>query len=280
MNKKYVLITGVSSGIGYDATRFLIEKGYHVFGSVRKEADKLRLEADFSDSFTCLQFDVTKKEEVEKSFLQVKEIVGNNKLAGLVNNAGLALGGPIELMDDEKFRYQMEVNLFSVRTVTNIFLPLLKGNKKNGIQGGKIVMISSISGVFNTPFNGAYCISKHAMESLGEVYRRELMMYNIDVVSIQPGPIESSLWNKNIDKYPEFDGTDYEKLLRRSNRVMKAAQRNALPAVVISKLIYKILTRKTKLHFVVNKNWLPTVLFIKFMPARWVDKIFYKQLFK
>ena len=127
MNKKYVLITGVSSGIGYDATRFLIEKGYHVFGSVRKEADKLRLEADFSDSFTCLQFDVTKKEEVEKSFLQVKEIVGNNKLAGLVNNAGLALGGPIELMDDEKFRYQMEVNLFSVRTVTNIFLPLLKG---------------------------------------------------------------------------------------------------------------------------------------------------------
>jgi len=280
MNKKYVLITGVSSGIGYDATRFLIEKGYHVFGSVRKEADKLRLEADFSDSFTCLQFDVTKKEEVEKSFLKVKEILGNNKLAGLVNNAGLALGGPIELMDDEKFRYQMEVNLFSVRTVTNIFLPLLKGDKKANIQGGKIVMISSISGVFNTPFNGAYCISKHAMESLGEIYRRELMMYNIDVVSIQPGPIESSLWNKNIDKYPEFNGTDYEKLLRRSNKVMKAAKRNALPAVVISKLIYKILTRKTKLHFVVNKNWLPTVLFIKFMPARWVDKIFYKQLFE
>jgi len=141
-------------------------------------------------------------------------------------------------------------------------------------------MISSISGVFNTPFSGAYCVSKHAMESLGEIYRRELMMYNIDVVSIQPGPIESSLWNKNIDKYPEFDGTDYEKLLWRSNKVMKAAKRNALPAVVISKLIYKILTRKTKLHFIVNKNWLPTVLFIKFMPARWVDRIFYKQLFK
>ena len=183
-------------------------------------------------------------------------------------------------MEDEKFRYQLEVNLFSVRSVTNLFLPLLKGDRKKEIQGGKLIIISSISGIFNTPIIGAYCISKHAMESLGEVYRRELMMYNIDVVSIQPGPIESSLWNKNIDKYPEFDGTDYEKLLRRSNKVMKAAKRNALPAVVISKLIYKILTRKTKLHFVVNKNWLPTVLFIKFMPARWVDKIFYKQLFK
>jgi len=258
-NKKYVLITGVSSGIGYDAVRFLIDKGYHVIGSVRKEADFTRLSNDFPDNFTCLQFDVTKHEEVAKSFQEVKALLGDHKLSGLVNNAGLALGGPIELMSEEKFRYQMEVNLFSVRTVTNIFLPLLKGNRVKNIQGGKIIMISSISGVFNTPFNGAYCISKHAMESLGEIYRRELMMYNIDVVSIQPGPIASKLWNKNINQYPEFDGTDYEKLLHRSNKVMKAAKRNALPAEVISKLIYKILTRKTKLHFVVNKNWLLTV---------------------
>ena len=277
--KKYVLITGVSSGIGYDAVRFLIDKGYHVLGSVRKQADADRLTNDFPENFSCLQFDVTKKEEVLECFNQIKALLADNMLAGLVNNAGLALGGPIELMDDDKFRYQMEVNLFSVRTVTNIFLPLLKGDKKKGIKGGKIIMISSISGIFNTPFNGAYCVSKHAMESLAEIYRRELMMYDIDVVTIQPGPIESKLWKKNINQYPEFDGTDYEKLLDRSNKVMKAAKRNALPAEVISKLIYKILTRKTKLHFIVNKNWLPTVLFIKFMPARWVDRIFYKKLF-
>ncbi len=278
-DKKYVLITGVSSGIGYDATQFLIKNGYHVFGSVRKEVDKQRLNNDFLENFTCLQFDVTKKEEVRQSFLQVKEILGKNKLVGLVNNAGLALGGPIELMDDDKFRYQMEVNLFSVRMVTNIFLPLLKGDKKKKIKGGKIIMISSISGIFNTPFNGAYCVSKHALESLAEIYRRELMMYDIDVVSIQPGPIESSIWKKNIDQYPEYNGTEYEKLLHKSNKIMKAAKRNALPASVISKLILKILTRKTKRHFIVNKNWLPTVLFIKFMPARWVDRIFYKQMF-
>jgi len=279
-NKKYVLITGVSSGIGYDATRFLIEKGYHVFGCVRKEADKLRLEADFSDGFTCLQFDVTKKEEVEQSFLRVKEILGNNKLAALVNNAGVLLAGPIELMEDEKFRYQLEVNLFSVRTVTNIFLPLLKGDRKKDIQGGKIIMISSISGIFNTPIIGAYCISKHAMESLGEIYRRELMMYNIDVVSIQPGPIKSSIWKKNIDQYSEFDGTDYEKSFYIANKLRKIGMRDALPTEVISKIIYKILTRKTKLHFIVNKNWLATVLFLKFMPARWSDRLIYKFLSK
>jgi len=140
-------------------------------------------------------------------------------------------------------------------------------------------MISSISGIFNTPFNGAYCVSKHAMESMAEIYRRELMMYDIDVVSIQPGPIESKLWKKNIDQYEEYNGTDYEKLLRKSNSIMKAAERNALPAEVISKLIYKILNKKTKLRFVVNKNWLSTVLFIKYVPDRIVDKIFYRQLF-
>lgn len=277
--KKYVLITGVSSGIGLDATGYLINKGYHVFGSVRKSEDVIRLTELYPQNFTCLQFDVTNSEEVEASFDQVKAVLGTQLLSGLVNNAGFALGGPIELIPEDKFRYQMEVNFFSVRSVTNTFLPLLKGDRDKKIKGGKIVMISSISGVFNTPFNGAYCIAKHAMESLAEIYRRELMMYEIDVVSIQPGPIQSKLWVKNIDQYSEYKGTDYEKLLDKSNRIMKGAARNALPASVISKLIHKILTKKTKLAFVVNKNWFGTIFFIKYLPARWVDRILYKQFY-
>ena len=278
-NKKFVLITGVSSGIGLETVGYLIAKGYHVFGSVRKAVDVTRLTQLHPQHFTCLQFDVTKKEEVEAAYIQVKEIIGTQSLSGLINNAGFALGGPIELIPDDKFRYQLEVNFFSVRTVTNVFLPLLKGDREAKVPGGKIIMISSISGVFNTPFNGAYCIAKHAMESLAEIYRRELMMYDIDVVSIQPGPIQSKLWEKNIDKYTEYKGTDYEKLLNKSNRIMKSAERNALPASVIAELIFKILTRKTKLAFVVNKNWLTTILFIKYMPARWVDRFFYKKFY-
>ena len=181
---KYVLITGVSTGIGNDAVGLLIKKGYYVFGSVRKEEDAVKLTRQYPQNFTCLKFDVTKVDEVKASLSMVTKILNGKRLNGLINNAGLALGGPIELMDDEKFRYQMEVNLFAVRNVTNIFLPLLKGDKKQKIKGGKIIMISSISGVFNTPFNGAYCISKHAMESLAEIYRRELLMYDVDVVSI------------------------------------------------------------------------------------------------
>jgi len=277
---KYVLITGVSTGIGNDAVDFLIAKGYHVFGSVRKKEDLTRLTEQYPKQFTCLQFDVTKVDEIKAAFARVQEKLQGARLNGLVNNAGLALGGPIELMDDDKFRYQIEVNLFAVRNVTNIFLPLLKGDIKTGVKGGKIVMISSISGIFNTPFNGAYCISKHAMESLAETYRRELMMYDIDVVSIQPGPIKSKLWDKNINKYEAFSNTDYAKLMGKANKVMKNAERNALPARTISKLIYKILSKKTRLSFVVNRNKILTILFVKYMPARWVDRYFYKQFFK
>ena len=280
LEKKYVLITGVSTGIGNDAVGYLTENGYHVFGSVRKEEDVKRLIAQYPNNFTCLQFDVTKLEEVKLAFDKVATILDGKLLNGFVNNAGLAIGGPMELMDDDKFRYQMEVNLFAVRNVTNIFLPLLKGDKKKGVKGGKIIMISSLSGIFNTPFNGAYCVSKHAMESLAEIYRRELLMYDIDVVSIQPGPIQTKIWDKNVNKYEEYENTAYAQLTRRSNKIMQKAEKDALPARVISKLILKIVSKKTKLAFPITKNKWITVLFIKYMPARWADKIFYKQLYK
>lgn len=276
---KHVLITGVSSGIGFDAVGFLIHKGYHVFGSVRKDEDVARLNQAYPTQFTCLQFDVTKVEEIRKNYEKVVDILNGRKLVGLVNNAGLAQGGPIALLEDEKFRYQMEVNLFAVRNVSNIFLPLLKGDKSRKIPGGKIIMISSVSGIFNTPFNGAYCISKHALESLTDMYRRELMMYNIDVVSIKPGPIQTSIWEKNIRQYPEYDETDYSELSIRSNKLMKAAKEKALPTSEISKMIHKILTKPTKAHIVVIKQRILTTLFIKFIPARWADRILFKQFF-
>jgi len=276
---EYVLVTGVSTGIGFDIVRYLTLKGYHVLGSVRKDADVTKLTTTFPNNFTCLQFDVTKKEEILNALPVVKQVLNGHPLAGLVNNAGLASGGPMQLMDDDKFRYQMEVNLFGVRNVTNIFLPLLGADKAFKGKPGKIVMISSISGIFNTPFNGAYCVSKHAVESMAEVYRRELMLYGIDVVSIQPGPIQSDLWEKNIGKYEEFYDTDYKNLMINAEKVMQGAERQALPAETISRLVHKILTKKkSKLAYIVNKYWLPTVLFVKYMPARWADKLLWRSM--
>ena len=279
MNKGYVLITGVSSGIGYDASKYLIAQGYRVIGSVRKEADAQRLINDFGESYIPLLFDVTDREQVAKGKEKVQSILNGQRLLALVNNAGVAIGGPIELLTDEDFRWQMEVNLFAVRNITNAFLDLLKGSREQKLKGGKIIMISSISGYFNAPYNGAYCVSKHAMESLAELYRRELYMYDIDVVSIQPGPIASKIWEK-INSCEEYLDTDYATLCRRANKLIQHSQKNALEPRVISKIIEKIITKRTKTKFVVNKNLWMTLFFTKVIPARWVDKILYKQFFK
>ena len=109
---------------------------------------------------------------------------------------------------------------------------------------GKIILNSSISGVLNTPINGAYCVSKHAVESLGEVYRRELYPFGIDVLSIQSGPIQSEIWKKNIGALDEFMDTDYAKMVEKTNEILIAGQKSAQPAETISRLIEKIITTK------------------------------------
>ena len=276
---KYILITGVSSGIGYDAVRLFLEKGYHVFGSVRKTSDKVRLQSEFQNNFTCLIFDVTQQEQITTAFDQVKTVLNGNHLSGLVNNAGLTMSGPMHLMSDDKFRHQMEVNLFGVRNVTNAFLPLLGAYRGFKGQPGKIVNISSLAGVFNTPFNGAYCVSKHAVESLGEIYRRELMLYGIDVVSIQSGPISSEIWKKNIGEMNEYMDSDYGEILKKAEDIIKKYEGSTQPASVISNLIYKILnTRSPKTSYIVSKNILQTWALVKFLPARMVDRILWRML--
>jgi len=271
---EYILITGVSSGIGYDALKYFIDEGFYVFGSVRKELDKLKLEEEFSKNFTCLVFDVTKLQDVKNSLLVVENIIKHGSLTALVNNAGYAKGGPMALLDDEAFRAQIEANLFGVRNVTNTFLPLLGADKNFKHKAGKIINISSISGILNTPMNGAYCVSKHALESMAEVYRRELMMYGIKISSIQPGPIESKLWEKNIGTLQEYYEGDYENMARNTDRIILDASKDALPVRVISKLIDKIIkTKSPKLSYIVDKNSFVVKIITKFIPKRVVDLV-------
>ena len=213
------------------------------------------------------------------AFKNVEKQLSGSSLTALVNNAGHAQSGPMALLSDKKFRQQIEVNVFGVRNVTNAFLPLLGARKDFKGKPGKIINISSLSGIFNTPMNGAYCVAKHAVESLGEVYRRELMMYGIQVSSIQPGPIQSKLWNKNDNTMDEYLDTDYTAYAQKAGKIIKHAQKNALPAEVISKLIHKIIdARRPKLSYVVIKNKLLNTLFVKYVPKRIVDFILYRSM--
>ena len=278
---KYVLITGVSTGIGFATTRFLIDAGYFVFGSVRKQADKTRLEQEFPNNFLCLTFDVNDRVAIEREKENVERVLDGELLCCLVNNAGIAVAGPLELLDDDVFESQFATNVFGTRKVINAFLPLLGASTdlRPDQKPGKIINNSSISGVFNTPLNGAYCVSKHAIESLGEVYRRELMMYGIDVVSIQSGPIESEIWNKNIGAMEPFEQSDYATMVKRTNEILEDAQATAQPAEVISRLIQKIIENpRPKLAYIVHpRPWLIKLL-TRWIPKRRVDKIIFRKL--
>ena len=146
------------------------------------------------------------------------------------------------------------------------------------VQPGKIINNSSISGVINTPINGSYCISKHAIESLGEVYRRELMMYVIDVISIQSGPIQSQIWEKSIGQNSEFDESDYKTIIAQTDSIMAAAQKIAQPPSVFSELIEKIIDNPSpRLAYIIHKRrW--QIWMLRWLPKRWVDRLMHKKL--
>ena len=276
---KNIFITGVSTGIGYDAVKHFLQLGYRVFGSVRSDADAERLTQEFSKNFTCLKFDVVDVESIHLAVQKVKAELGDERLIALVNNAGYALAGPMALLSDAAFRKQMEVNVYGVRNVINAVLPLLGGTSNyNGVPG-KVINISSISGIFNTPMNGAYCVSKHALESMAEVYRRELMIYGIRFSSIQPGPIESKLWEKNDDTLNEYFDSDYGNMAKNTAKIVGAAKRVALPASVISHLIEKIInTKKPKLSYVVHRNKFQIFVLTRLLPKFLVDRLIFKSL--
>lgn len=281
--KPVVVITGVSSGIGRDAVRYLSTNGYFVFGSVRSEGAKTEIEAAHPDNFKALVFDVTDTPSVLAATTQVTEYLGNRRLAALVNNAGIAEGGPMQLLEEERFLRQLEVNVIGTRNVTNAFLPHLGVQPKNESQlsgpPGKIINISSISGILNTPMNGAYCVSKHAKESLGEVYRRELMEYKIDVVSIQPGPIQSKLWSKNAGSMDRFSDSIYGTMIANTDAIMRKAEQDALPAETISRLIDMIIrSRWPKTSYIVHKQKWRAWILAYLLPKRFADRIIWKML--
>ncbi|CAI8155959.1 MAG: Putative oxidoreductase SadH [Bacteroidota bacterium] len=274
---KYIVITGVSTGIGRDALSLLHKKGYNIFGSVRKEADAKKLSESYPERFTPLIFDVQNHDEVVKAAKVVFETC--DVLHALINNAGIAVPGPLQHMSEKDFERQLDINLKSVRRITNLFLPLLGAAPNFKNVPGRIINISSISGLFNSPFNGAYSISKHALESMTDVYRRELRRYNIKVVAIEPGPIQTAIWQKSLNSMDKYSHTDYNDVLQKANMMIEKSENAALPVSQISNLILKCLTtRNPKTRYIVHKNKLLFKLLAYYLPDRLVDWFIHRTL--
>ena len=199
-----VVVTGVSTGIGWGIAKVMTAKGFRVFGSVRKQADADRLKAELGERFSPLIFDVTDEAAVARGAAEVGAALDGERLWGLVNNAGIAVAGPLLESTADEFRQQLEVNLVAPMMVIKAFAPLLGTDRARTGPPGRIVNISSVGGRFAAPFVGLYAASKHGLEGLSQSLRRELMLFGIDVIIVAPGSVATPIWDKaeQIDLAP------------------------------------------------------------------------------
>ncbi len=271
---KSVVVTGASTGIGWGCTKVLIGKGFRVFGSVRKQADADRLSKEFGANFTPLPFDVTDAAAVGKAADQVARALGNETLAGLVNNAGIAVAGPLLYLDVDEFRQQIEVNLTGQLIVTQAFAPLMGADVSRTGDKGRIVMITSVGGRNANPFMGPYNASKFALEGLSESLRRELMLFGIDVIVVAPGAVATPIWDKadQIDT-SRYDNTPYAAAMTTIKTFMLDLGRKGFPPEKIGMVVWKALTlKKPKVHYTVSPNGLQDFITGN-LPKRMVDNI-------
>ena len=239
--RRNVLITGVSTGIGFDAARYLIECGFRVFGSVRKQVDADRVKTSLGEYFTPLLFDVTDASAIKVALGEVESAVGANGLYALVNNSGISGSAPLMHVPMNEVRHMFEVNVFGLLAVTQAFLPLLGARTNSPYAPGRIVNISSISGGLVFPFVGAYGGTKHAVEALTDGLRRELDMFGIKVISIEPGNIRTPIWEKPSDLDTRYAETAYAPYLAQMPERLAEMGRKGAPVELVSRAIYKAL---------------------------------------
>ncbi len=273
---KSAVVTGVSTGIGWGISKVLIGAGWRVFGSVRKAADGERLRQEFGERYTPLIFDVTDEAAVRAVTETVREALAGAPLAGLVNNAGVAVAGPLFHLPVAEFRHQIEVNLTGVVIVTQAFGPLLagppEGAGKAGQVPGRIVNISSVGGKNGVPFLSAYNASKFALEGLSEALRRELMVLGIDVIIVAPGTVATPIWGKadEADITP-YRATPFFAALEKVRAFMNGA--GGLPPEAIGEAVAKALTvARPRARYTVAPDPVQTFM-TAHLPRRMVDRM-------
>jgi NAD(P)-dependent dehydrogenase (short-subunit alcohol dehydrogenase family) len=275
-----VVITGASTGIGWATAKLLLDRGFRVFGSVRKQADAERLKSEFGANFTPLMFDVTDEAAVLAAAREVRAALNGETLSGLVNNAGIAVAGPVLELAADEFRRQMEVNVIGPIIATQAFGPLLGSDPSLKGPKGRIVMISSVAGKNGNPLTPAYSASKHAIEGLSESLRRELMLFGIDVIIVAPGPVKTPIWSKGQEEVDtsKYKNSPYLPALQKVSNYMKHLDAIGLPPEKIAECVYQALTTA---HPRVRYQIAPDpmrYLMTAILPKRMVDRFIAKRL--
>ena len=269
-----VLVTGASTGIGYDIARLLAARGWRVFAGVRREADGNRVQALAPALIVPVRLDVTDATSIAAARDSIEAAVGQAGLDGLINNAGIVVAGPVETVPLVDWRRQFETNVFGAIGVTQAFLPLLRRGR------GRVVMISSISGRISYPLLGPYAASKYALEAVTDALRLELMPDGISVTLIEPGPIRTPIWEKSraasqlLTRRAAPDLAARYGPLREKLRVAteKSAAAGLDPAAVSVAVERALTARRPRIRQVIGRN-ARLGLLLKHLPDRWSDRL-------
>ena len=275
-----VVITGASTGIGEACALRMYRLGWRVFAGVRKEADGQALREKASEKLTPIILDVTEQPTIDASAATVTAAVGESGLAGLINNAGVGVGGPLEFISVDELRRQLEVNVIGQIAVTQAFMPLIRK------ATGRIVNMGSIGGRMATPFLGPYNASKFAMEALTDSLRQELYPWGIHVLIIEPGSIATPIWEKSKAAIEELKETLPEEAMMLYGETVEAVEKAlvefeaaGIPADEVAKFAEHALTARTpKTRYVVGRDAQIQRLLVKWAPDRVRDGLVRRQL--
>jgi NAD(P)-dependent dehydrogenase (short-subunit alcohol dehydrogenase family) len=274
-----VVITGASTGIGHASAQVLLGADFRVFGSVRKQTDADRLQAEFGRHFVPLLFDVTDEAAVLAAAATVRAALKGETLAGLVNNAGISVAGPLLDLSVDDFRRQMEINVIGPVIATKAFAPLLGADSTLTGPPGRIVMISSVAGQNGNPLLSPYATSKHALEGLSESLRREFMLFGIDVISSAPGAVKTPIWDK-ADQIDDgaFAQSPFAPALQQARTFMLSIAKLGLPAEAIGEAVHHALTApRPRVRYEISPEPF-RMLMTRILPKRVLDRIIAKRL--
>jgi NAD(P)-dependent dehydrogenase (short-subunit alcohol dehydrogenase family) len=279
-----VLVTGASTGIGRATALQLAAAGFHVFAGIRKPEDGEALERDASGTLEPVSLDITDAGHIEAAAERVEKAIESELsgagLAGLVNNAGVAVPAPLEVQPINDFRRQLEVNLTGQLAVTQAFLPLLRK------ATGRLVFVSSVGGRVALPFTGAYHASQFGLEAIGDTLRRELRPWGIEVSLVEPGAVATPMWEKGerdaddvIAGFSEEATALYGKQIELYRPVVrKTAASGVEPERVAEAIVEAITAAKPKTRYVIGREAKIQARVARFVPDRLMDRLISREM--
>jgi NAD(P)-dependent dehydrogenase (short-subunit alcohol dehydrogenase family) len=273
-----VLVTGASTGIGKAIVERLVADGVPVFAAVR---DLSTVEPN--PLVTPVRLEVTSAEEAATAAKTVQAALGGNLLRGIVNNAGIGVGGPLEFLDLDELRRQFEVNLFGQVAVTQAFLPILR---EQGPADPRIVFTSSIAGRVSPPFMGPYGASKHALNAIAESMRIELHPWGFEVSVLAPGNVATPIWDKSraevksiSESLPESAVERYGDRINEFGNIMNTAEaRGIAPSVVAAAAHHALYARRPKHEYLIGPDAKQMAVASSLLPSRLFDRLVMREM--